>query len=78
MKGIQLVAGYSQLLMKQVFTGDYAYAVQEDGTVRVAVDPWTSFLKQLTSKEFNDVQSILSSVGEGCLTNLPPPLVDAK
>jgi len=78
MKGIQLVSGYSQLLMKQVFTGDYEYEVQEDGTVRVAVDPWTSFHKQLMQKEFNSVQLILASVEEGCLTNLPPPLVDAE
>jgi hypothetical protein len=75
MKGVQLVSGYSQILMKQVFTGDYEYEVQEDGTERVAVDPWTSFLKQLMQKEFNSVQTVLSSVGEGCLTNLPPPLV---
>ena len=77
-KGVQLVSGYSQLLMKQVFTGDYEYEVQEDGAVRVTVDPWTSFYKQLMQKEFNSVQTVLSSVGEGCFTDLPPPLVDAE
>ena len=78
MPGTQMVSGFSQSLMTQVFTGDYKYEVQTDGSVKVNIDPWTSFHKALMHKSFNPVQNILSKVGEGCLTDLPPPLVDAE
>ena len=77
MPGTQMVSGFSQSLMEQVFTGDYKYMVQADGSVKVNTDPWTTFHKAIMNKQFDMVQTILSSVGEGCLTDLPPPLVDA-
>jgi hypothetical protein len=66
-KGIQLVSGYSQTLMKQVFTGDYKYEVQADGNVRVSVDPIESFLKALMIPEYDIVSQTIVLVGEGCL-----------
>lgn len=77
MPGVQMISGFSQSLMEQVFTGDYKYEVQADGSVKVNTDPWTAFHKALMHKSFNPVQNILSKVGEGCLTDLPPSLVDA-
>lgn len=71
-KGIQLVSGYSQTLMLQVFTGDYHYEVQEDGTVKIAVDPLTSFLKALQHEGYNSVTDTLARVGEGCLKHVLP------
>lgn len=76
MPGTQMVSGFSQSLMEQVFTGDYKYEVQTDGSVKVNTDPWTTFYKALMHESFNPVQNILSTVGEGCLAELPPPLID--
>lgn len=69
-KGVQLVSGYSQALMIQVFTGDYKYVVQADGSVKVDVDPWTSFEKALLIEGYDPVTRVVASVGEGCLAKL--------
>jgi len=68
--GIQLISGYSQTLMLQVFTGDYEYKVQTDGSMKMNVTPWDSFLKALNIPEYDKVSSIVASVGEGCLKHL--------
>jgi hypothetical protein len=69
-RGVQLVSGYSQTLMLQVFTGDYEYEVQEDGSVKVSVSPWESFLKALNHQGYDQVSQVVVSVGEGCLKHL--------
>jgi hypothetical protein len=69
-RGVQLVSGYSQALMFQVFTGDYKYEVQEDGSVKVSVSPWESFLKALLHEGYNRVSEKIAFVGEGCLKHL--------
>lgn len=69
-RGVQLVSGYSQSLMLQVFTGDYKYEVQEDGTAKVSVNPWESFLKALLHQGYDQVSQVVASVGEGCLKHL--------
>ena len=69
-RGVQLVSGYSQTLMLQVFTGDYKYEVQTDGSVKVNVSPWESFLKALLHQGYDQVSQIVASVGEDCLTHL--------
>ena len=66
-KGIQLISGYSQTLMKQVFTGDYKYEIQEDGNIRVSVDPIESFLKALMIPDYDIVSQTVAKVGEGCM-----------
>jgi len=65
-KGVQMVNGYSQTLMLSVFVGEYNLTKEEDGTTRVAVDPWTSFVKSITSETFNPVLQVLKEVKEGC------------
>ena len=69
-RGVQLVSGYSQTLMIQVFTGDYEYEVQEDGTLKVNVDPWTTFYKAITNPGYDPVIAVVAETGEGCLVNL--------
>jgi hypothetical protein len=69
-RGVQLVSGYSQALMIQVFTGDYEYELQEDGTMKVSVDPWTSFYKAITNVGYDPVMQIVAATGEGCLKHL--------
>lgn len=69
-RGVQLVSGYSQTLMLQVFTGDYKYEVQENGSVKVTVNPWDSFLKALLHQGYDQVSQVVASVGEGCLKHL--------
>lgn len=69
-KGVQMVNGYSQTLMLSVFMGDYKMIVDEQGNKRVDVDPWTSFLKSVTSETFNPVLQVLKTVKEGCFTSL--------
>ena len=71
--GVQLVSGYSQSLMIQVFTGDYKYVLQADGTKKVNVDPWTSFYKAITNEGYDPVMQVVASVGEGCLVTLRSP-----
>lgn len=68
--GVQLVSGYSQSLMLQVFTGDYTYVWQEDGSMKVDVDPWVAFHKAITHKGYDLVEKIVTAVGEGCLGTL--------
>ena len=65
-KGVQMVNGYSQTLMLSVFMGEYKMTVDEQGNKRVDVDPWTSFLKSVTSETFNPVLQVLKTVKEGC------------
>lgn len=69
-KGVQLVSGYSQSLMIQVFTGDYEYELQTDGTTKVSVDPWTSFYKAITNVGYDPVMQIVANIGEGCFVHL--------
>jgi hypothetical protein len=69
-RGVQLVSGYSQSLMLQVFTGDYKYELQEDGTAKVSVNPWESFLKALLHQGYDQVSQVVALVGEGCLAHL--------
>jgi hypothetical protein len=68
--GVQLVSGYSQSLMFQVFTGNYKYVEQEDGTIKADVDPWTLFEKALLHEGYDPVSRIVANIGEGCLTTL--------
>lgn len=74
MKGLQLVSGYSQTLMKQVFTGDYKYEVQSDGSVKVTVDPWETFVKALMNPAYDVVTTMIMDIGEGPIAMLLPPL----
>ncbi len=69
-RGVQLVSGYSQALMLQVFTGDYEYELQDDGTLRVSVDPWTSFYKAISNVGYDPVMQVVAAAGEGCLVHL--------
>ena len=69
-KGAQLVSGYSQSLMMQVFTGDYKYVLQEDGTTKIDVDPWTSFEKALLNEGYDPVTHVVANIGEGYLYHL--------
>ncbi len=69
-RGVQLVSGYSQALMIQVFTGDYEYELQDDGTTKVSVDPWTGFYKAITHVGYDPVSQVVATVGEGCLVHL--------
>ena len=70
MKGFQAVSGYSQTLMIQVFTGDYKYELQADGSVKVSVDPWETFLKAILNPAYDQVSQVVSAVGEGCMKHL--------
>jgi hypothetical protein len=69
-KGVQLVSGYSQSLMLQVFTGDYKYELQNDGSMKINVNPWDSFLKALLHQDYDIVSQILAQTSEGCLKEL--------
>ena len=69
-RGVQLVSGYSQALMIQVFTGDYEYELQADGTVKVSVDPWTAFEKAICNTGYDPVMQVVAATGEGCLVHL--------
>ena len=65
-KGVQMVSGFSQTLMKQVFTGEFELVKDEaTGAVRVKVDPWTSFLKVLTSDTFTPILHKVLATKEG-------------
>ena len=65
-KGVQMVNGYSQTLMMSVFTGEYKLVTDAEGNTRVDVDPWTSFLKSITSDTFNPVLQVCLATKEGC------------
>jgi hypothetical protein len=55
-KGVQMVSGFSQTIMKQIFTGEYKFVKNEvTGDTRVNIDPWTSFSKAITSPTFETV-----------------------
>lgn len=69
-KGVQLVSGYSQTLMLQVFTGNYKYEVQEDGTNKININPWDNFLNALLHQGYDQVTQVVISVGEDCLKYL--------
>lgn len=69
-RGVQLVSGYSQALMIQVFTGDYEYELQDDGTLKVSVDPWTAFCKAICNVGYDPVMQVVAATGEGCLVHL--------
>ena len=69
-RGVQLVSGYSQSLMLQVFTGNYTYELQEDGSHKINVNPWESFLKALLHQGYDQVSQVVASTGEGCLKHL--------
>jgi hypothetical protein len=75
MKGVQMVSGYSQTLMKQVFIGDYKYEIMKDGSMKVDIDPWTTFHKAITCKTFDMVSIILCRTNEGVFSELMPPLI---
>jgi hypothetical protein len=70
-QGAQMVSGYSQTLMFQVFTGNYKYEVQTDGSVKVNVTPWDTFLQAVMHPGYDKVSQLISSIGEGCLRHLP-------
>lgn len=69
-RGVQLVSGYSQALMLQVFTGDYEYELQDNGTLKVSVDPWTAFEKAICNTGYDPVMQVVAATGEGCLVHL--------
>ena len=69
-RGVQLVSGYSQTLMIQVFTGDYKYELQEDGTIKISTSPWETFLKALLHQGYDIVLQTVAQTGEGCLKHL--------
>ena len=68
--GVQLVSGYSQDLLIPAFTGNYKYVEQEDGTIKVDVNPWTSFEKAILHEGYDPVSRIIANIGEGCLATL--------
>jgi hypothetical protein len=71
--GIQMISGFSQTLMNQVMTGDFKQSVdQETGETRVSVDPWTSFVKSITSSTFDPILKIVLSVQEGVMKEYVP------
>ncbi len=69
-KGVQLVSGYSQTLLVQVFTGSYTYEKSSDGKTKVSVTPWEKFVEALQHSGYDQVSNMLALVGEGCLVNL--------
>ena len=55
-QGVQMVSGFSQTIMKQIFTGEYKFVKNEvTGDTRVNIDPWTSFSKAITGPTFDPV-----------------------
>ena len=58
-KGIQLVSGYSQSLMKQVFMGDYKWEEQADGMMKIKVDPIEQFVKALMNPGYDIIAKYL-------------------
>jgi len=64
-QGIQLVSGYSQSLMIQLFTGEYKYEVQADGSHKVSVTPWESLVKALMNPGYDSVIASVYKTGEG-------------
>jgi hypothetical protein len=65
-KGIQMVSGFSQTLMHQVLSGEYKEIVDPvSGSTRVDIDPWTSFVKAVTSETFAPVLRCVLETKEG-------------
>jgi hypothetical protein len=72
-KGVQLVSGFSQTLMKQVFTGEYKLVVDETkGSALISVDPWSGFVKAITSETFHPVLKVVLLVKEGVMKHFVP------
>lgn len=69
-RGVQLVSGYSQSLMIQVMTGNYEYELQDDGTFKVSVDPWTSFFNSIMHQGYDIVVNKLAQIGEAGFVTL--------
>ena len=65
-KGVQMVSGFSQTLMNQVLSGEYKEIVDPvSGSTRVDIDPWTSFVKAVTSETFAPVLRRVLETKEG-------------
>lgn len=58
--GIQMVSGFSQTLMNQVFTGEFVYEKMEDGSRKVTVTPEETLMKALYSPYYDKVGSVLT------------------
>lgn len=70
-RGVQLVSGYSQSLMLQVFTGDYTYEIDPvTNQERISVNPWESFLKAILHEGYDIVSNMVANSKEGCLKYL--------
>lgn len=55
-QGVQMVSGFSQTIMNQIFTGEYKFVKNNvTGKTRVNIDPWTSFSKAITGPTFEPV-----------------------
>jgi hypothetical protein len=55
-QGVQMVSGFSQTIMNQIFTGEYKFVKNKvTGETRVNIDPWTSFSKAITGPTFEPV-----------------------
>lgn len=70
-KGVQMLSGFSQTLMKQVFSGDFTVTVDlATGAKRVDVNPWSSFVKSVTSETFTPVMHKVLATQEGVFKTL--------
>ncbi len=63
-RGVQLVSGYSQTIMIQVFTGNYIYEIQPDGTTKINVSPWDTFVGGLIHSGYDKITEIIKLVNE--------------
>jgi hypothetical protein len=55
-QGVQMVSGFSQTIMNQIFTGEYKFIKNNvTGNTRVNIDPWTSFSKAITGPTYEPV-----------------------
>lgn len=65
-KGVQMVSGFSQTIMRQVLSGEYKQVTDPvTGATRVDIDPWTSFAKAVTSTTFEPVLRCVLDTKEG-------------
>ena len=65
-KGVQMVSGFSQTIMRQVLSGEYKQVTDPvTGASRVDVDPWTSFAKAVSSATFEPVLRCVLDTKEG-------------
>jgi hypothetical protein len=58
--GIQMVSGFSQTLMNQVFTGEFVYEEMEDGSRKATVTPEETLMKALYSPYYDKVGGVLA------------------